>query len=331
MKPSAEALAGLLRDLREMVPAREVLEKLASAPFTSEEGQAAVLAMLQEDPIISRYPPSRRYVQSLLKSYMDTVAAAGEECSEALLEIAIGSAGPNTKERICYKSYDSGVGRPPITLRLSEDLSNVGMTSWEAGFLLAEVIMHRPELTRGLSVLEVGSGIGLTGVAAARCAEARELWLTDFSDEILQNLEGNLRINDVPFVRGAGADPGGVHTGILDLESPESIAAMPPCDVLLAADMVYDPRLTAGLVAAIARHCRGRAGAFALVASAVRKPSTFGGFLEGLRAAGMATEPVNVEAVRRVFRYRVVQGATLSLLRVSWAAPEPDDDGPADG
>lgn len=41
--------------------------------------------------------------------------------------------------------------------------NNVGLTGWPAGYLLAEVLLHRQEMVAGHRVLELGSGIGITG------------------------------------------------------------------------------------------------------------------------------------------------------------------------
>lgn len=55
------------------------------------------------------------------------------------------------------------------------------------------LLRQNPEPLSGKVVLELGSGVGLTGLVAARYAE--KIYLTDYSTSILENLEYNLWLN----------------------------------------------------------------------------------------------------------------------------------------
>lgn len=74
-------------------------------------------------------------------------------------------------------------------------LLQVGLTTWFASYLLAELILMRPELFRGKAVLELGSGAGFCGLCLLRKARPRVLQLTDYAPDVLQNLTHNLTIS----------------------------------------------------------------------------------------------------------------------------------------
>ncbi|KAJ1473949.1 hypothetical protein T484DRAFT_1834213 [Baffinella frigidus] len=54
---------------------------------------------------------------------------------------------------------------------------------WDGGLILAEFLAAHPEWVQGKKVLEVGSGTGLSGIAAA-CSGARAVILTDLPDHV---------------------------------------------------------------------------------------------------------------------------------------------------
>lgn len=53
----------------------------------------------------------------------------------------------------------------------STDLTLVGLQVWRGALLLADYILHRQLEFNGKNIVELGSGVGLTGVAAAMYAK----------------------------------------------------------------------------------------------------------------------------------------------------------------
>lgn len=60
---------------------------------------------------------------------------------------------------------------------------DIGFDIWPASLLLAEYLAERPSMVAGCSVLEVGSGAGLCGLAAATLS-AKHTVLTDYSSAV---------------------------------------------------------------------------------------------------------------------------------------------------
>lgn len=150
---------------------------------------------------------------------------------------------------------------------LSED--NLGLKTWAASYLLAQRLPLLksslfPGLESDIPILELGSGTGLVGLAAAAIFGCAVL-LTDLP-AIVPNLERNARANtDV-----IAANDGNVRVAILDWTRPQDIIytdvekpdPVPACSphrhhafsFILAADPIYSSSHPELIVNAIAYH-----------------------------------------------------------------------------
>jgi predicted nicotinamide N-methyase len=136
---------------------------------------------------------------------------------------------------------------------------NLGFKTWAASYLLAKRLRHLDIPCRAgqaLRILELGSGTGLVGMAAAGVLSASVL-LTDLPD-----IEGNLTRNVEQNQLAIQALGGSARTAILDWNSPDEIfpsghdttvekETLAPFPVIVAADAVYDKEHPAMLTKAI--------------------------------------------------------------------------------
>lgn len=139
------------------------------------------------------------------------------------------------------------------------DMESVGLQLWAGALVLSEFIMANEQHFANSVVLELGAGLALPSLCAAR-AGARRVFATDYADAVLANCTDNLALN-AAFLRGAA--PPTVRR--LDWLQPAELLAPPAeatagpwrwsredCDaisgdvVILAADVVYDEVLTDG-------------------------------------------------------------------------------------
>jgi hypothetical protein len=110
-----------------------------------------------------------------------------------------------------------------------------GQIPWPVCHLLNWYILARPELFEGKSVVEIGAGVGLTGLLLAEMDIARAVHITDGQDEIMANLRANGKL---------AADRGRrVTVSQLRWESAEdraaAVAHMDGCvDIILGADIL---------------------------------------------------------------------------------------------
>ena len=74
----------------------------------------------------------------------------------------------------------------------------VGFTLWGASLALSRLVIEGmfPQLKPGTRVLELGSGLGLCGLAVAKFAKCQVI-LSDFHPDVVHNCKMNIRLNDL--------------------------------------------------------------------------------------------------------------------------------------
>ena len=114
-----------------------------------------------------------------------------------------------------------------------------GQKLWPSSIALARMLTKSSTLSvRDLDVIEIGSGLGVAGVAAA-LAGARSVLLTDFQPRSLELAEATAKANGVADI---------VRTHLLDWTAPGDLSALGTFDVVLGSDVLYDQELTRALV-----------------------------------------------------------------------------------
>lgn len=98
---------------------------------------------------------------------------------------------------------------------------------WPCAKALAEFILKTPELVKGRSCIELGCGLGLTGLAALRAGG--DVLFTDYDQDALDFVQRNARHNGLSKVK----------THRLDWRTPDIDEQF---DVLIAADVLYERR-----------------------------------------------------------------------------------------
>jgi len=115
---------------------------------------------------------------------------------------------------------------------------------WPSGIALADAIARSPERVRGQRVLELGSGLGVTAVAALD-AEA-DLTVADYSAEALLLCRYNT-------LRNAGREPEAIRLNWRRLGDELFARVGGGFPVVLAADLLYEARDVEPLLALVDR------------------------------------------------------------------------------
>lgn len=109
---------------------------------------------------------------------------------------------------------------------------------WRSGVALAREVDEAPP--RDLRVLELGCGLALPSLAAARAGAT--VLATDGDPEALELLSRNADLNDAT-----------VETATVDWTEPEELIALAPFDLVLAADVLYESAAVEPLLALLPR------------------------------------------------------------------------------
>jgi predicted nicotinamide N-methyase len=180
-------------------------------------------------PHQEKHPPPLRYLKTFLKRVMKMTEEQNLEVIDEFAELAVetsikdyGSTDdtesegylifqinyPNTS---CIDELQENKQSSPIEcnvnsianhtradvvlIRRNNYHNQVGMKLWKAGLLMGDFCINMPHLFQSRSVLELGSGTGVTGITLAAVCHPSKIYMTDFHDEVLNNLEYNARIN----------------------------------------------------------------------------------------------------------------------------------------
>jgi predicted nicotinamide N-methyase len=109
---------------------------------------------------------------------------------------------------------------------------------WRSGVALAREVEGMK--MRGLRVVELGCGLAVPSIAAARAGA--DVLATDSCDEALALLALNARANDVR-----------IETATVDWRQPDELVSRAPFDLALAADVLYERESVAVLLALLPR------------------------------------------------------------------------------
>ena len=230
----------------QQAPAADVRAAIiaASADWTDVDEQEKVL---HAPGLASASGLSATYRQRLLKLVLDGLGRQNCEVHEellgaylALLQQKGDDDAPAGWSTLAFERR----GAATVRLRVRDTIgggAETGCVLWPAALLLAGWLERRADALAGLRVLELGAGAGLPGLVAARCAAVGIVTLTDVVPATLENLRHNYR--------GAA----GVEVRALDWHAcaASEAAGEPPVDLVLCADVVYEPTLLPALAATL--------------------------------------------------------------------------------
>ncbi|KAI3814284.1 hypothetical protein L1987_19035 [Smallanthus sonchifolius] len=81
-----------------------------------------------------------------------------------------------------------------VVNNMLSDFDLTGQLVWPGARLLNEYISNNAELLQGYFAIELGSGVGVTGILCSRYC--REVVLTDHNDEVLKILKKNIELHE---------------------------------------------------------------------------------------------------------------------------------------
>lgn len=165
--------------------------------------------------------PSRRYVKTLVKRYamrMEMKDAVLEDNNLASLIYYLSSVRISNipdPASACIVTYQVPLDtketnrdhayKDLLKIRIYPHHNDVGVAKvWEAGAALAEYIIHNRNIV-GLRVVELGAGVGMTGLVAAAFG-TKSMHMTDYTESTLDNMAYNI-LSNKKWLQKRGVDP----------------------------------------------------------------------------------------------------------------------------
>ncbi|XP_008292706.1 protein-lysine N-methyltransferase EEF2KMT [Stegastes partitus] len=280
------------------------LQSNKSSEFISE-----ILKQTCLHPLCRKFPPSVRFRRLFLLELIKLQEAADcdplDELYDALGEV-IGA--EETSES--YKSYLLPGGGAVSLLENVALISEgtTGLVTWEAALYLAEWALDHQQHFIGRTVLELGSGVGLTGITVCHCCSPNRFVFSDCHSTVLQKLRDNVRLNGLSDRTTPEVDVVQLDWTTATEEQLRQIGA----DTVIAADVVYDPDVAVSLVKLLSTILKCSSPEI-LICSTIRNPETYSGFKLQLEKAGISHQ-VMTDAVRQVFPYNRL--SAIELIRL---------------
>ncbi|XP_046856374.1 protein-lysine N-methyltransferase EEF2KMT-like isoform X2 [Xenia sp. Carnegie-2017] len=88
--------------------------------------------------------------------------------------------------------------RKAVTLGESSDFvsqGTTGLNTWQAGIYMSNWLIENTSLIQGKSILELGCGVGLSGLTALHYCRPKSYTFTDCNPKVLAKIKENLQIN----------------------------------------------------------------------------------------------------------------------------------------
>mmetsp|Transcript_94734 Transcript_94734/g.173625 ORF Transcript_94734/g.173625 Transcript_94734/m.173625 type:complete len:492 (+) Transcript_94734:68-1543(+) len=131
--------------------------------------------------------------------------------------------------------------------KVDEHMLNTGHKIWDAGRLLSQILLSEyHDKLKDMRVLELGSGTGVAGLAAA--SAGAQVLLTDGSEGVLPLLQANVKANN--FESQAK-----VCQLLWGSEHQDTVRDSGPYDLIIGSDLLYTPEIFPQLLDSLEELC----------------------------------------------------------------------------
>ena len=245
----------------QLAPATSIIDFIHQIPnWPSLSAQEELCKMLTMEHLV-RYPPPAKGYKYLFKciekdiislhSNEDSVFDSDDLFSETFMEMMVeAQTSVVDADNSGYLSFKSvllpGVYVP---IKVIQSHNQVGTKVWGAGVFLGELLQYKTNLLAGQIVLELGAGVGITGLLLGRAIPANEqpakVIMTDFHHEVVDLLAHNVDINV------SAQDPCILEADLLDWSTVTSSDYLRyNARIMIVADCTYSESGNVNLVSA---------------------------------------------------------------------------------
>eukprot|EP00057_Strongylocentrotus_purpuratus_P003401 XP_003726565.1 PREDICTED: protein-lysine N-methyltransferase EEF2KMT isoform X1 [Strongylocentrotus purpuratus] len=189
----------LVNQFFEMIPLRQCSwGDTWNTTAPSLEEQQSILKETLMSPVCKEFPPSLKYRKLFVKHILKQCEEHDVEIADELYEVysTLVAQKEETLDRF-FKTYKLPTGNL-ITLKESSQVvidGTTGLRSWPAAQCMVEWIAENTHIINGRRVLELGSGLGLTGLASCDLCQPLTYTFSDCHEQVLKTLQENILLN----------------------------------------------------------------------------------------------------------------------------------------
>ncbi|XP_012277909.1 protein-lysine N-methyltransferase EEF2KMT isoform X2 [Orussus abietinus] len=265
--------------------------------------QKAILDNTVNDDLVRKYPIKRSYQKAFLKLLINKLERSCEELHDDIYDLYCTLLSYTESEsQTHYQHYMIPRKGSVVRILLCEStniisMGTTGLCSWQGASRLAEWCITNDKKLEGKTILELGSGVGLTGLVVINSCLPKHYIFSDCHPAVLDMLCRNVRRNlgqstgqclekdTYNEFSKLNLDYNGNQVEVVDLpweniEKNESEYHITP-DVILAADVVYDYDIIPALIQALTFFL-SRSNCYAVIAITNRNEDTISRFLDQL-------------------------------------------------
>ncbi|XP_011691644.1 PREDICTED: protein FAM86D [Wasmannia auropunctata] len=274
--------------------------------------QKQILDNTINNDLIKRYPIKTSYQKAFLKLLMQKIEKGGDEIHDDLYAAYCKLILLPDEESVHYRHFliENGTLNC-VTLKESTNLisrGTTGLCSWQGAVVLSQWCAENKERFCGKDVLELGCGVGLTGMSVISACSPRRYIFSDCHPTVLDVLRENVKLNFLSSER-SGLSNASETTSRLqlrlkyeqtdvqvidlrweDIDKHMSEDSSQP-DVIIAADVLYESSSFGSLTSGL--KCLLTSDNFAIFAATIRNEDTVAQFLEHLENHDLAFEECN--------------------------------------
>ncbi|XP_077275759.1 protein-lysine N-methyltransferase EEF2KMT [Temnothorax americanus] len=270
--------------------------------------QKQILDNTINNNLIKRYPIKTSYQKSFLKLLMQEIEEDGNEIHDDLYAAYCRLISLPDEESVHYRHFLVENGTLScITLKESINLISEGTTglcSWQGAVVLSQWCAENKGQFFGKNVLELGCGVGLTGMSVISVCSPKQYVFSDCHPTVLGMLCENVKLNFLLNERCKLLKTSEtsrlklqlkyeqIDIQVIDLKWEDtdkyiSEGSSQP-DIIIAADILYENNSFGSLTSGL-RHFLTSSN-FAIIAAIIRNEDTISQFLELLGNYDLASE-----------------------------------------
>ncbi|XP_011308709.1 protein FAM86D [Fopius arisanus] len=240
------------------------------------------------DVRVREYPMKCEYQQKFVKKIIATLENNGcEEIYGMFYEILCEFLGSGDDRGTHYRHFLMSNGKVDrLIIRESRNLisdGTTGLCSWQGALALAEWCVFHEDFLRDKKILELGSGVGLTGLTVLNLCSPKSFLFSDCHPRVLDILRSNVDLNSSRI---------DIDHEIIDLpweNIDEGMGNRLGVDLVIAADVIYDNSLFPLLINGLKLLMRS-GNCLGILAMTIRNQETVSEFFKQLNSGGFVFE-----------------------------------------